>query len=185
MRGGRPLGPDLLSFWRWSGSDLVGNTGRGVLAEYIVAVALGIADGVQNSWEAWDLTTPEGVKVEVKSSAYLQTWQQREYSKITFGVGARYAWDPRTNAWGAEKRRHSDVFVFCVFAHKDPDTADPLNLDQWEFYVLATRQLARTQRLGDLKTVGLPTLLAAGALQVRFEEIAAAVRRCAAAPEVT
>ena len=33
---------DLLNFWRWSVSDLVSNTWREVVAEYIVARALGI-----------------------------------------------------------------------------------------------------------------------------------------------
>jgi len=33
---------DLLSFWQWAYSDLIGNTERGALAEYIVACALGI-----------------------------------------------------------------------------------------------------------------------------------------------
>jgi hypothetical protein len=37
---GTDIGPDLLDFWRWSASDLVNNTMRGVLAEYLVARAL-------------------------------------------------------------------------------------------------------------------------------------------------
>ena len=38
--GSRPLGFDLLNFWQWSTSDLVSNTTRGVIAEYLVAQAL-------------------------------------------------------------------------------------------------------------------------------------------------
>lgn len=37
---GRPLGFDLLSFWQWSCSDLVGNALRGLVAEYLVARAV-------------------------------------------------------------------------------------------------------------------------------------------------
>lgn len=32
---GRPLDFDLLNFWKWAASDLVDNTWRGVLAEYV------------------------------------------------------------------------------------------------------------------------------------------------------
>ena len=45
--GGKDLGACLLDFWRWSGSDLVGNTQRGILAEYLVALALGANDGLR------------------------------------------------------------------------------------------------------------------------------------------
>lgn len=41
-RGNEDLSIDLLSFWQWSTSDLVSNATRGVLAEYIVARALGL-----------------------------------------------------------------------------------------------------------------------------------------------
>ena len=70
---GEGLGSNLLSFWRWSTSDLVSNVTRGRLAEFIVAKALGIStDGVGNEWDAYDLETKDGVKIEVKSAAYLQ-----------------------------------------------------------------------------------------------------------------
>ena len=50
---GRLLGFDLLSFWQWSSSDLVVNVVRGLLAEYIVAQALDIADSVRDPWQRW------------------------------------------------------------------------------------------------------------------------------------
>ena len=43
--GGSTLDLSLLDYWRWSTSDLVGNTARGVLAEYIVARARWRVDG--------------------------------------------------------------------------------------------------------------------------------------------
>jgi hypothetical protein len=36
---GQPLGITLREFWQWSSSDLVDNTLRGILAEYISAEA--------------------------------------------------------------------------------------------------------------------------------------------------
>ena len=84
---GWPAGATVADFWGWSRSDLLDNTERRVLAEFIVASALGIpTDGVRESWAAWDLATPGGVRVEVKSAAYLQSWAQKELSKISFST---------------------------------------------------------------------------------------------------
>jgi hypothetical protein len=67
---GHPTGFTLLNFWQWLASDLVDNALRGALAEFIVACDLGIADGTRPGWNAYDLITPDGTKVEVKSAAY-------------------------------------------------------------------------------------------------------------------
>jgi hypothetical protein len=84
---GQDLGFDLLSFWQWSASDLVSNATRGRVAEYIVARALGLAlDDVRDEWGAYDLCTPSGIRVEVKSAAYIQSWHQARLSSIMFVV---------------------------------------------------------------------------------------------------
>jgi hypothetical protein len=44
--------------------------------------------------------------------------------------------------------------------HKDQATVDPLNLDQWTFYVLPTRVL--NEVLGNQKTVALSRLIGIG-----------------------
>ena len=137
---------DLLDFWRWSVSDLVSNTWRGVVAEYIVAQALGVAQGLRADWRAYDLETSEGVKIEVKSSAYVQSWKQDRDSVIQFGVGKRRAWDAATNKLGDEVRRHADVYVFALLHHKDRQTVDPMNLAQWTFYVVPTKALNERER---------------------------------------
>ena len=40
---------NILDYWVWAFSDLVGNTERGVLAEYLVAMAIGAKSPVRNS----------------------------------------------------------------------------------------------------------------------------------------
>jgi hypothetical protein len=54
-RNGEEMPIRLGDFWSWSASDLIGNAQRGILAEYIVASALGVADTVQEGWAAYDL----------------------------------------------------------------------------------------------------------------------------------
>lgn len=66
----------VTDFWRWAFSDLRTNALRGVLAEHLVASALGVADETRIEWDGHDVTTTDGVRVEVKSSAFLQSWPQ-------------------------------------------------------------------------------------------------------------
>jgi hypothetical protein len=50
---GEPAGVTVADFWGWSRSDLLDNTERGVLAEFIVATALGApTDGIREGWAA-------------------------------------------------------------------------------------------------------------------------------------
>ena len=62
----------LQDFWRWAYSDLLNNTHRGVLAEFLVHSALETKDVTRADWLPFDLTSPSGLRIEVKSSAYLQ-----------------------------------------------------------------------------------------------------------------
>ena len=55
--GKRAIGFSLLDYWQWSASDLVSNTSRGVVAEFLVASAIGIAGGVREEWAASGSTT--------------------------------------------------------------------------------------------------------------------------------
>jgi len=53
------------------------NNLRGIFAEYLVADALGDGWTVKNgSWNLWDIDGPNGERIEVKSSAYLQSWTE-------------------------------------------------------------------------------------------------------------
>ena len=142
---GSPLvAADILDYWSWAYSDIVGNTNRGALAEFIVARAIGSEPAVRNDWAAYDLETPSGIKVEVKSSAYLQSWHQTAVSAPSFSIRKAKEWSPETNEFGEERLRHSDLYVFCLLAYKgDKRLLDPLDLSQWEFYVVKTSEIDR------------------------------------------
>lgn len=152
-----PIESTLIDFWRWSMSDLVNNTMRGVLAEYIVATALGIpTDGTREAWASHDLKTPGGLKIEVKSAAYVQSWFQLRLSTIQFKVTKRKPWDADTGEMQTEKTRFSHIYVFAVLAHRNKESINPLDLDQWEFYVLPTQALDR--RIRSQHSITLPSL---------------------------
>lgn len=118
----------LQDFWAWAFSDLVSNTERGKLAEYLVAKAMGCGTQISQTWESYDLLSPEGIKIEVKTSAYIQSWKQKAFSKISFGIAKTKFWDGLD--YVGEKKRHTDVYVFCVLKHKDQETINPLELAQ-------------------------------------------------------
>jgi hypothetical protein len=172
--GTTALGFDLLSFWQWSCSDLLSNATRGVIAEFLVASALGVAaGGVRHEWAAYDLVTPEGVTVEVKSAAYLQRWHQDRLSSISFVVTKTRAWDPRTNRMSDEVARQAQVYVFALLAHQDKSTVDPLNLDQWVFYVLPTAVLDNRTR--SQHSIALRTLQTLSGGPVAYQGLRAAI----------
>ncbi len=116
-KDGKPINDTLLSFWQWSASDLVGNAMRGILAEYIVASALGAAKGSRTEWDSYDIETTEGIKVEVKSGAYIQRWAQKKLSNIQFSIRKTKGWDTKKNSYSTELRRQSDLYVFCILNH--------------------------------------------------------------------
>jgi hypothetical protein len=154
---GQALGFNLMSFWQWAVSDLVSNATRGRLAEYIVAQALGLAMAdAREEWAAFDLQTPSGITIEVKSAAYVQSWHQVKLSSIMFVVPKTRAWDATTNLQSREARRQADVYVFALLAHTDKITIDPLDVNQWHFYVLPTTTLntrTRSQHSISLKSL--------------------------------
>ncbi len=174
---GKPLAHDLLSFWQWSASDLVGNAMRGILAEYIVASVVDKADRSRTEWDAFDIETNEGIKVEVKSGAYIQSWSQKKLSTIQFGIRPTQGWDSKTNSYSTEFARQSDVYVFCVLEHKEQGTIDPLNMRQWYFYVLATNEL--NQAVGAQKTITLGRLKELKPIAVPYGELSASIKQAA------
>jgi len=159
----------LADYWAWAHSDIISNSERGRFAEYLVSLAMNCADGVSDSWSAYDILSPESIKVEVKASAYLQTWAQKELSTILFSIRQSHAYDYETNLLDEEIKRQSDVYVFCVETCKDQSIVDPLDLDQWRFYPVATRIL--NENFGDRKTLTLNTLEKLGIAPCIFSEL--------------
>jgi len=150
---GKPKDFILKDFWSWFASDLLDNTLRGTLAEFIVSNALGVTVPKEN-WNAYDIKFDKW-KIEVKSSAFLQSWSQKRASTITFSIRPTRAWT-RKDGRAIQAKRQSDMYIFCVLSETDKEKVNPLNLDQWDFYPVLTSvfdQKHKTQ-----KTIGLASL---------------------------
>ena len=101
----------------------------------------------------------------MKSAAYVQSWKQTRYSTISFDISPKRILLPENN-YTNEKFRPADVYIFCLLHHKDQATINPMNLDQWTFYVVPTKVLE--ERFPDQKTLSLSSLTRLGIEKVEF-----------------
>lgn len=163
----------LLDFWQWAYSNILDNAERGVFAEWLVAKALDCVNDVRVEWDKFDIITDDGIKVEVKSSGYLQSWGQKTLSKIVFGIQQTKAWDYETNQYEFEKKRQADIYVFCVHKHTHQESVNPIDVSQWDFYVISTNTL--NTKIGSQKSISLNCLLKIGAEKVEYKLLKKAV----------
>lgn len=144
---GQNISYRLIDFWKWSVSDILSNATRGRFAEFIVGTAIGFnPNKLRDEWDAYDLTSEEGIKIEVKSAAYIQCWKQTKFSKISFSIKASKYWSNELGEIDSNPKRHADLYVFCLLKHKEQETIEPLNMDQWGFYVIPTYVLDNYKR---------------------------------------
>lgn len=177
LQGDEPfagLDANVLDFWRFAMSDLRTNNVRGYLAEFLVARAVGAA-GARVEWDPWDVTAPDGTKIEVKSSGYLQSWTQRKLSVPTFRVTAAYGWDASVGEWTEEQVFHADVYVFCLHTALSHEEYDPLDVVQWRFYVAPRIVIAA--RVG--ARMGLATLTRIAGEPVQYDDLYARIHAAA------
>lgn len=160
---------DLNGFWSWAYSNVIDNAERGALAEYLIACALGIDDNIRVNWDKYDLLSIEGIAVEVKASGYIQSWKQDKLSALSFGIQPTYGWNSATNTYEETMSRQSDIYVFCVHKHIEQETVNPLDIAQWDFYLLPTRVL--NEKAGKQKRAKLSSLIKMGAEKCEFNMI--------------
>jgi hypothetical protein len=169
-------GKTLHDYWSWAYSDIMENVQRAIYAEFLVASALGIDEDVRIGWRSYDLRY-RGKRIEVKSSAYIQSWERPKPSVITFGVAKRIRMSDRSAAYETTPAaRHADIWVFALFEPKSHGTGDILDAALWRFYVISTSALEA--KIGNAKSARLTTIEAiTNKAFVRYEEIKAAVDR--------
>lgn len=169
----------VIDFWQFAMSDLRMNNTRGYLAEFLVAKALGLNNVRRVEWDAYDLLLGE-VRIEVKSSAYLQAWDQPRPSRISFSGlrGTRY--HPRHGYDPAGKGLNAHVYVFCVQTAMTHENFNPLDLGQWLFYVVKRSTL---ERLGSA-SVGLATVVRLAKSDTSWAELRTTVLHAAEGEEI-
>lgn len=168
----------MIDYWRWAHSDLINNIDRHALAEFIVASSIGLlrigTEAFRNLLRPYDLLSTEGFRITVKSSAYVRSRDSKHPDHISFGIAP--AGIPMENGkykMHAPIQRSSDVYIFCIYTSMSKDET-PLNLDLWEFYVLATAVL--NEKKPTHKTITLPSLMQLNPIQCSYHEIGGAIQ---------
>ena len=155
--GVSPSTASLAEFWQWGFGDLCDDDVNGIFAEWVVHLLLDVPSKRRVSWANSDIITPSGIRVEVKSSSYWQSWKLiNEFGqaiappsnglpldgKIRFsGLKARDATAPASGA--SPKAFKSDMYVFAFQAETDPNRWNAMDLSQWEFYVFSVEELSQ------------------------------------------
>ena len=84
------------------------------------------------------LAETERFVIAVQSSAYLQLWDQRRLSRISFAGLRSHRLDPHApGGVSPEVTYNADVYVFALQTAQSHDAYYPLDANQWEFYVLS------------------------------------------------
>lgn len=155
---GASIGINVNDYWSWAYSDLLNNTYRGVMAEFLVYSSLNNNPScdmqIRTDWFPFDITSPSGRNIEVKSAAYLQSWTTDFPSQINYNIAPKLAWDG--NGYSSEAKRNCDLYVFCLYTALSRDKSI-LDLDYWEFYVLPTSVL--DTKIPHQKTITLSSLI--------------------------
>ena len=113
---------------------------------------------------------------------YLQSWGHEKLSKIVFGIRPTRLWSSTNGTAEVEVWRQADIYLFCLLKHEEKESLDPLDLDQWEFYLLRSSVLdercsqSKTISLGRLKGLN-PRVINYGGLAACVKEMSAEIRR--------
>lgn len=162
---GMPVNRLLSDFLLWVSSDLTNYVTRSILAEYIVSSALDFDIALRQNNEPYRLTYCGNI-IEIKSSAYIQSLQTDVLTSPIFGIAPTYAFDENEIV---KRERKSQMYVFCLLDCLNRETVEPLQLEQWKFYVLPTSVL--NEKCGEQKTLTLNALKALNPTEATYETL--------------
>lgn len=146
-------------FWQWAFSDLCDDDIKGWFAEWLVASLLRVQMTRRISWADSDIIIGDRSKclrIEVKSTAHFQSWKLLdEYGDaivskpLAEDARVKRRFPPLMSRKGSgpvdpndEKLHKSDLYVFALQSHTDPDSWNALDVSQWEFFFATKNQLA-------------------------------------------
>lgn len=140
----------ILDLWESKYSNIFNM--QEVIAEYLVEKALGI-DKAQNTdyWTLYDILY-RNYRIEIKQTSYYHPWN--EDGKISnirrFGItkaNSNYEFEDLPNKYA----RQNDIYIFCLNTGETKETSNPMNIDNWEFYIVPTEII--NDICGDNKTI--------------------------------
>lgn len=136
LKNGEPTGLSILDFWKYQFANIYDLQEH--IAEFIVGKALEIKEPTnRNGWTLWDIEY-KGMRIEVKETGYYHSWQEdngKVCKQRTFSIQPAYTDYKDSNS---ELKRQNDIYVFCLNTGINKKESYPLELSNWEFYVVPT-----------------------------------------------
>ena len=144
---GESIGLTMLDFWKYQYSNIFDLQEN--IAEFIVGKALGLTEPCnRNGWSLYDIYYRDK-RIEVKETGYFYSWQEdgKISQQRTFGIAP---------ALGPNKvrERQNDIYVFCLNTGTNEEESNPLEMDNWKFYVVPTSVINK-ECADEQKTISL------------------------------
>lgn len=143
-------GFSVKDYWQFQFSNMIDNLGY--VAEFLIAKALGKEKPENcNGWTVYDLEY-EGKRIEVKATSYYQSWKESHAisEQRTFSIRKTHV---KYQDSATEMIRQNDIYIFCLLNGKTKEEANPLKLENWEFYIVPTSVI--NELCGNQKTISL------------------------------
>lgn len=143
---GESIGLTMLDFWKYQYSNIFDLQEN--IAEFIVGKALGLTEPCnRNGWSLFDIFYRK-TRIEIKETGYFYSWQKdgKISQQRTFGIAPAYGKDK-------VKERQNDIYVFCLNTGTNEEESNPLEMDNWKFYVVPTSVINKVAK--NQKTISL------------------------------
>ena len=163
------LGFDMLDFWKFHFSNIYDLQDK--IAEFIVSKALGVDVAHNNEyWTLWDVTY-RSKRIEVKETSYYHSFNKdgKISKNRTFGITMANGSYDLAKSGNSLLCRQNDIYVFCLNTGETSETSYPLDLNNWEFYVVPTSII--NEKCGNNKTISLGRIKSLGFIPKKYNEL--------------
>ena len=168
VMNGKSVGFNMLDFWKFEFSNIYDMQDE--ISEFIVAKALEI--DVPYNKEMWTLCDImyRDKRIEVKETSYYHPWNKdgQVSEQRAFGItkaNSIYEKPDEENKY----ERQNDLYIFCVVNGNTREESNPLNLNNWDFYIVPTSVI--NEKCKDNKTISLSRIQNMGYRPFDFSKI--------------
>lgn len=143
---------EMIDLWRAKYSNIYNM--QETIAEFIVERALGVEKSFNTDyWTLYDIPY-RNKRIEIKETSYYHPWNEggKVSQQRTFGItkaNSNYENADEENKY----ERQNDIYVFCLNTGETRESSNPINLNNWEFYIVPTSII--NEECGNNKSISL------------------------------
>ena len=142
----------ILDFWIYKYSNIYNM--QEVIAEFIVEKALNIEKSYNTDyWTLFDILY-RNCRIEIKETSYYHPWTEngKVSNQRSFGITKANS-NYENNGSENKFERQNDIYVFCLNTGTTKESSNPMNLNNWEFYIVPTSVI--NEKCSNNKTISL------------------------------